>query len=45
MEKIKDCESKVLAGVWSAERYLHYGSNFTTVSIGKDSDSEDSDET
>lgn len=45
VEKIKDCESKVLAGVWSAERYLHYGSNFTTVSIGKDSDSEDSDET
>ncbi len=42
-EKIKVCESKVLSGEWTAERYLRYGSNFTTISIERDSDSDDTD--
>jgi hypothetical protein len=43
--KIKECEAKVLSGEWSAERYLRFASNFTTVALEMDSEDEDSDET
>jgi hypothetical protein len=44
IEKIKQCESKVSSGEWSAEKYFRQGSHFTTVLIERESDNEESDD-